>query len=66
MINASLWTELFISNKEKLVHHIENFEKMMDEFKSAIKNEDSEKLNALLSDTREKRLRMGSIRTVKK
>ncbi len=66
MINAPLWTELFISNKEKLVHHIENFEKMMDEFKSAIKNEDSEKLKALLSDTREKRLRMGSIRTVKK
>lgn len=66
MINAPLWTELFISNKEKLVHHIENFERMMDEFKSAIKAEDSEKLNALLSDTREKRLRMGSIRTVKK
>lgn len=66
MINAPLWTELFISNKEKLVHHIENFEKMMDEFKSAIKNEDAEKLNALLSDTREKRLRMGSIRTEKK
>lgn len=66
MINAPLWTELFISNKEKLVHHIENFEKKMDEFKSAIKNEDAEKLNSLLSDTREKRLRMGSIRTVKK
>ena len=66
MINAPLWTELFISNKEKLVHHIENFEKKMDELKSAIKNEDAEKLNEILSDTREKRLRMGSIRTVKK
>ena len=66
MINAPLWTELFISNKEKLVSHIENFEKQIDAFKNAIKNEDSEKLCALLSDTREKRLMMGSVLTVKK
>ena len=66
MINAPLWTELFISNKEKLVSHIENFEKTMEAFKKAIKDEDSASLNALLSDTREKRLRMGSIRTVSK
>ena len=33
MINAPLWTELFISNKEKLVAHIENFEKQMEKFK---------------------------------
>lgn len=66
MINAPLWTELFISNKEKLVHHIENFEKKMDELKTAIKNEDSERLKAILFETREKRLQMGSIRTVKK
>ncbi len=64
MINAPLWTELFISNKDCLVAHINNFEKKMNEFKSAIQNEDAEKLNALLSDTREKRIRMGSIRTV--
>ena len=66
MINAPLWTELFISNKEKLVKHIENFEKQMDVFKKAIQNENSEELKNLLSDTREKRLQMGSIRTVKK
>ncbi len=63
MINAPLWTELFISNKEKLVRHIENFEKQIDLFKKYISEEDSEKLVDLLSDTREKRLRMGSIRT---
>lgn len=66
MINAPLWTELFISNKEKLVSHIENFEKTMEAFKKAIQAEDAQSLNALLSDTREKRLRMGSIRTVSK
>ena len=63
MINAPLWTELFISNKEKLAEHIENFQKKMEEFKQDILNEDSD---ALLEDTREKRMRMGSIRSVKK
>ena len=63
MINAPLWTELFISNKEKLVEHIENFESVVDSFKTAIKNEDSKKLTELMEESREKRLKMGSIRT---
>ena len=66
MINAPLWTELFISNKEKLCAHIENFQKKMDDFKNAIQNEDTGTLKALLEDTREKRIKMGSIRTVVK
>ncbi len=66
MINAPLWTELFISNKDKLVEHIETFESRMEDFKNAIANEDKDKLKALLEDTREKRMRMGAIRTVLK
>ena len=66
MINAPLWTELFISNKEKLVAHIENFEKQMERFKTYIKEENSEALKDMLTHTREQRLKMGSIRTVKK
>lgn len=62
MINAPLWTELFLSNKDKLVEHIENFEKQMTQFKDLIQNEDAVALEALLSDTREKRMRMGAIR----
>ncbi|MBR1404201.1 MAG: prephenate dehydrogenase [Treponema sp.] len=66
MINAPLWTELFISNKEKLVSHIENFEKQMERFKKYIAEEDAESLKAMLTHTREQRLKMGAIRTVKK
>ena len=66
MINAPLWTELFISNKEKLASHIENFERQLDQFKTLIISEDAARLQDLLSDTREKRLRMGSIRTIAK
>lgn len=66
MINAPMWTELFITNKDKLCQHIENFEKQMELFKKYIQEEDSENLRAMLEDTREKRFRMGSIRTVKR
>ena len=62
MINAPLWTELFISNKDKLVSHIENFESKIAEFKKLIQEENSEGLKSLLEDTREKRMNMGSIR----
>lgn len=66
MINAPLWTELFIANKDKLVRHIKNFEAQMEAFKTAIAASDAERLKSLLEDTREKRLLMGSIRTVVK
>ena len=66
MINAPLWTELFTSNKEKLVNHIENFEKQLEKIKKLIQEENSQSLNEMLSHTREQRLKMGSIRTVRK
>ncbi|MBR4600299.1 MAG: prephenate dehydrogenase, partial [Treponema sp.] len=60
LINAPLWTELFISNKEKLVNHIENFEKQLEKIKKLIQEENSPSLNEILSHTREQRLKMGS------
>ena len=66
MINAPLWTELFTSNKEKLVNHIENFEKQLEKIKMLIQEENSEVLSEMLSHTREQRLKMGSIRTIRK
>lgn len=66
MINAPLWTELFVSNREKLVEHIENFEKQIEKFKNAIKTKDIAELMSLMEESREKRIKMGSIRTVAK
>lgn len=63
MINAPLWTELFISNKEKLVSHINSFMSQMEKLKEMIQNEDSEKLTEYLNQVREKRIAMGSITT---
>ena len=66
MINAPLWTELFMLNKEKLCAHIENFESQIAAMKKFIQDEDSDGLVKYLSEVREKRLRMGSIREVAK
>ncbi len=63
MINAPLWTELFISNKEKLVCHIDRFMDRMAEFRKFIDGSESEALKSMLEDTRERRMRMGAIRS---
>lgn len=66
LINAPLWTELFIANKEKLVAHIERFERQIERFRTYIADSDADRLRDLLSHTREQRLKMGAVRTVKK
>ena len=63
MINAPLWTELFVSNREKLVGHIDRFMARMTEFRNLIDGSDTDGLKALLEDTRERRVRMGTIRS---
>lgn len=66
MINAPLWTELFVSNRDKLCAHIENFERVMEDFRRAIADGDTEGLRALLSETRERRVKMGALRAAGK
>ena len=58
MINAPLWTELFLANREKLVAHIENFEAQLDKLKKLIETQDANGLKSLLADVREKRIAM--------
>lgn len=43
-INENLWTELFLLNKENLVAQIEDFVTEINDFKSALQNEDTEKM----------------------
>ena len=58
MINAPLWTELFLANREKLVAHIENFEAQLNNLKKLIENQDANGLQSLLADVRSKRIQM--------
>lgn len=43
-INEDLWSELFLNNKEYLLHSMEQFEEQFDLIKTAIKNNDIELL----------------------
>ena len=58
MINAPLWTELFLANREKLVAHIENFESQLNNLKKLIETQDANGLQSLLQDVRTKRIQM--------
>mgnify|MGYP003434536726 FL=1 len=60
MINAPLWTELFIADKKELVNHISEFQASLETIKAAIENEDSEKLNGFLSNVRSRRIAMAN------
>ena len=60
MINAPLWTELFIADKDELVNHISEFQSSLETLKAAIENEDAEKLNGYLSNGRARRIAMAN------
>ena len=46
-INETLWSQLFLGNKENLLQAIYNFEKELDKIKSCVENEDKETLQEL-------------------
>lgn len=61
MINAPLWTELFLSNKKELISMINAFESSLKKIKDSIKKEDQQELQNILSGVREKRAEMQKI-----
>ncbi|MDR1901124.1 MAG: prephenate dehydrogenase [Treponema sp.] len=58
MLNASMWTELFIENRTPLLERIEQFEGSLDLFKTLIREEREQELMARLGLVRERRSRM--------
>lgn len=55
MINDSLWSELFLNNKDFLLKRINEFEKHLDELKDAIKEKDQDKLQELMKSATQRR-----------
>lgn len=51
MINESLWSELFLENKEALLTHIESFENELNVLKNALYEDDKDKLNELFRNS---------------
>jgi prephenate dehydrogenase len=58
MLNAPMWTELFIENKAELLKRIEQFEKSLDELKELISAEASVELEQRLAVVRNRRVKM--------
>lgn len=63
LINAPLWSELFLANKKELLFHIQKFQDSLEELKGDIEKQDLQALNAYLSDVRKKRFAMSRIDT---
>jgi prephenate dehydrogenase len=59
MINAPLWTELFLSNRKKLLDRINAFETSLSRVKKMVEESDDASLCRLLEDIRAKRIEMG-------
>ncbi|MCR5613826.1 prephenate dehydrogenase [Treponema sp.] len=61
LINAPLWTELFLSNKDELLSMIGSFEESLSKIKNAIEKDDADNLKAVLSEVRAKRAEMAKL-----
>jgi prephenate dehydrogenase len=61
MINAPLWTELFLANRDELLAHIDKFERALGNVKNMIERNDKAALEQNLQETREKRIAMSRI-----
>jgi prephenate dehydrogenase len=55
LINSSLWTELFVLNKENIVRELEEFQNNLAELKEAVKNEDTIGMKKLFDKAGKKR-----------
>ena len=58
MLNAPMWTELFLENSGALLSRIDQFEKSLDELKMFIGNNQAEELEKKLLLVRERRIAM--------
>jgi len=49
-LNETMWAELFMENRENLLHELDLFLASLDEYKEALKSADFDKMKALLYD----------------
>lgn len=57
--SPTIWKDIFLENKENILHTIDVFLNSLEKLKNAIKEEDEKKILEILSESREKRLSLG-------
>jgi prephenate dehydrogenase len=65
MLNAPMWTELFIENKQELLARITQFETSLNALKTLIAGEEAETLEKRLAAIRDRRIDMSAFGTLK-
>ncbi|MCR5289663.1 MAG: prephenate dehydrogenase [Treponema sp.] len=66
MINAPLWTELFMADKKELLTHIDAFITQLQVIKQDLETEDALHLEKYLEEVRSKRMKMSRIDSIRK
>ena len=51
-LNPTMWTQLFLENKDHLIFEIDNLQKELQKYKEALENDDAEELTRLLDEGR--------------
>ncbi|WP_028950749.1 prephenate dehydrogenase [Sulfurihydrogenibium subterraneum] len=57
--SPTVWKDIFLENKENILHTIDVFLNSLEKLKDAIREENEEKILEILSESREKRLSLG-------
>ncbi len=57
-LNEDMWAELFMENRENLVFEIDTLIKELEQYKTALQNEDTQTLKSLLKDGSERKERI--------
>ena len=58
MLNAPMWTELFIENRSALLERVNKFENSLDDLKTLIGSDNADELEKRLKNIRERRIAM--------
>lgn len=54
-INAALWQELMLHNRENLLEEIERYQKQLEEWKTALTNQDAAKIRSMMEQAKARR-----------
>ena len=59
-LNENMWAELFMANKDNLIFEIDNLINELSQYRSALEEDDSQKLRELLKDGSDRKERIDS------
>ena len=59
-LNPRMWTELFLENRENLLHELDDLLESLEQYRDALDRSDAAVLNALLEDGSQRKKEIGT------